>query len=186
MLRAQDAATEERLNKLSGRIEDLIAAQESMRKQISDLSRELQSVNEKASKPVGNFASQEDLNRLKKAVEEVDRKRIDDAEKVQKQLLKLREDILKNLNSLPPPPKKTTPKKEHDVTPPPDNSTTSSTENEKVFQYVVQPGDSLSMIAQAYREKNIKVSVDQILKANPGLTEKKLKVGQKIYIPAPQ
>jgi len=30
------------------------------------------------------------------------------------------------------------------------------------------------------------VSTEQILKANPGLTAEKLRVGQKILIPAPQ
>ena len=38
---------------------------------------------------------------------------------------------------------------------------------------------------QAYREKNIKVTVKQIENANPGLKPERLKVGQKIFIPAP-
>lgn len=56
---------------------------------------------------------------------------------------------------------------------------------EKGYEYVIQSGDTLSSVAQAYREKNIKVTVDQILKANPGLNANKLKVGQKIFIPTP-
>jgi hypothetical protein len=43
-VRAQDAATQERLDKLSGRIEDLTAAQEALRKQVAELSKELESV----------------------------------------------------------------------------------------------------------------------------------------------
>ena len=93
-LRAQDAATEERLNKLSGKIEDILASQEALRKQVSDLSRELESVRELASKPVGNWATQENLDRVAKNVEEVDRKRRADSELVQKQLEKLRELLL--------------------------------------------------------------------------------------------
>ena len=46
-------------------------------------------------------------------------------------------------------------------------------------------GDTLSIIAKAYRDQGIKVTTDQILKANPGLDPKSLKVGQKILIPAP-
>ena len=57
---------------------------------------------------------------------------------------------------------------------------------EKGFEHVVQSGDTLLGIVQAYREKNIKVTKDQILKANPGLVAEKMRVGQKIWIPAPQ
>src|SRR5436190_16024247 len=87
--RAQDAATEERLNQLSGKIEDLIAGQETQRKRIAELAREVESLREQQSKPSGSYASQEDLKRLAKAVEEVDRKRMDDNEKTRTELLKL-------------------------------------------------------------------------------------------------
>ena len=43
-VRAQDAATQERLDKLTGRIEDLTAAQEALKKQVNELTRELESV----------------------------------------------------------------------------------------------------------------------------------------------
>ena len=55
-----------------------------------------------------------------------------------------------------------------------------------IDEYVVQSGDTLDAIAQAYREKNIKVTVAQILNANPGLKPERMKVGQTIFIPAPQ
>jgi LysM repeat protein len=40
-------------------------------------------------------------------------------------------------------------------------------------------------LAKAYRDQGIKVTSEQILKANPGLNPNTLKVGQKIFIPAP-
>ena len=58
--------------------------------------------------------------------------------------------------------------------------------DEKVFPYVIQSGDTLSAIVQAYKEKNIKVTAAQILNANPGLKAERLIVGTKIFIPAPQ
>ncbi|HOC50002.1 MAG TPA: hypothetical protein PK751_07250, partial [Verrucomicrobiota bacterium] len=82
-LRAQDAATEERLNKLSGRLDDLAAAQEAFRAQIADLSREIQSLREQVARPSASYARPEDLNRLAEAVKEVDRKRMNDADKTQ-------------------------------------------------------------------------------------------------------
>jgi LysM repeat protein len=49
----------------------------------------------------------------------------------------------------------------------------------------VKPGETLGAIVKAYRDQNIKVSLQQILAANPGLKPENLKAGQKIIIPAP-
>ena len=56
---------------------------------------------------------------------------------------------------------------------------------ENGYEYKVAAGDTLSIIAKAYRDQGIKVTAEQILKANPGLNPNSLKVGQKIFIPAP-
>ena len=48
------------------------------------------------------------------------------------------------------------------------------------------PFDDLSTIALAYREKGVRIKTEDILKANPGLKEKNLQPGQKIFIPAPE
>jgi LysM repeat protein len=174
-VRAQDAATQERLDKLSGRIEDLIAAQEALKKQITEMSRELENVREQSGKPNTSYARQEDLDLLEKAIKEVDRKRVEDAEKIQTQLLNLR----KVLEAPPPQSKKSS------VTPKDASGTASSSKPENGFEYVVKSGDTLDAIALGCKEKNIKVTVAQILKANPGLKAERLKVGQKIFIPAP-
>jgi LysM repeat protein len=177
-LRAQDAATEERLNKLSGRIEDLTAGQEELKKQIADLAKEIESLRERSAKPSASYARPEDLNRVAEAVKEVDRKRMDDAEKTHAELLKLRKILEAPLAST----KKTSttkPPKEASVTPAP-------TTSDKGFEYVIKSGDTLDAIVLAYKEKNIKVTVNQIVNANPGLKPERLKVGQKIFIPAPQ
>ena len=47
-----------------GRIEDLTAAQEALKKQMSELNRELESVREQLGKPNTSYARQEDLKRL--------------------------------------------------------------------------------------------------------------------------
>ncbi len=176
-LRAQDAATEERLNKLSGQIEDLVAARTADQKRIAELSRELESVREQPAKPNANYATQEELKRLAEAVKEIDRKRLEDYDKIRAEILKLG----KTLSAPLAPPKKTAP-----ITTTDSPVSDKPVAPEKGFEYAIQPGDTLSVIVQAYREKNIKVTVDQILKANPGLKPDKLKPGQKIFIPAPQ
>ena len=174
-LRAQDAATEERLNKLSGKIEDILASQEALRKQVSDLSRELESVRELASKPVGNWATQENLDRVAKNVEEVDRKRRADSELVQKQLEKLRELLLTPLPQAKPKP---SPPQTDDHVP------DKPIKPEQGIEYLVKPGETLSAIEQACREQKIKVTQKQILDANPGLKPDLVRAGQKIFIPA--
>jgi len=175
-MRAQDAATQERLDKLTGEVQNLTEAQAALRKQISELSRELDSLREQTSKPSGNYARPEDLHRLAEAIKEVDRKRIEDAETIRTELLKLRRVIEAPLSQ----PKKGA------VSPPKQSSgATTSKTPEKGFEYVVQSGDTLEAIVQAYREQNIKVTVAQIVKANDGLKPERLKVGQKLFIPAP-
>ena len=175
-LRGQDAATEERLNKLNGLVQDLLEDKAHQRKQIESLSREIQSLREQVSKPTGNYATQDDLRTLARKVQEIDQKRVEDYERIVKKIEKLGETL-----ASPPPGKKTKPKPE-----PVDNPGAGGATPEKGFEHTVASGDTLSTIAQAYKEKGIKVTVDQILKVNPGLVPEKMKVGQKIFIPAPQ
>ena len=174
--RGQDAATEERLNKLAGQIEDIRAAQDLFGKRLETLSRELENLRSAMDKPSGNYAGQEDLKRLADAVKEVDRKRLEDYDKIHAELLKLGKTLAAPLPA----------GKKPAAPAPTDNpSGEKQSSSDKGFEYVVKRGDTLSLIVQAYRDNNIKVSIDQILKANPGLKPEKLHPGQKIFIPAP-
>jgi len=175
LVRAQDAATQERLDKLSGRIDDLIAGQDALTKQVNELRRELSSVHEMASKPTGNWASPEDLKRVAKGIEDVDRKRIADSELVQKQLEKIRQALDRPL----PAPKRAT------AASPKDNSVPDkATATREGVEHVIKPGETLSAIVQACKEQKIKVTQKQILDANPGLKPDLLIPGKKIFIPA--
>jgi LysM repeat protein len=175
-VRAQDAATQERLDKLAGRIEDLTAGQEALKKQISDLSHELDSMREQLGKPNTSYVRHEDLTRLAEDIKAVDQKRIDDAEKVRTELQRLRNAVVTSA---------TPPKKAPAVKPKETTSTSTPATSDKGYEYVVKSGDTLDAIALAYKEKDIKVTVAQILAANPGLKAERLRVGQKIFIPKP-
>jgi LysM repeat protein len=176
--RAQDAATQERLDKLSGKIDDLIAGQDSLTKQMNELRRELAQVREMASKPQGNWASPEDLKRVARGIEDVDRKRIADSELVQKQLEKIRQALDKPL----PPLKRTSVAQPKDNPPP--ERLEKPTKPQEGVEHVVKPGETLSSIVAACREQKIKVTQKQILDANPGLKADLIIPGKKIYIPA--
>jgi len=174
-LYGQDAATEERLNKLAGQLEDIRATQDVFGKRVEALSKEIENLRSALDKPSANYAAQEDFKRLTEAVKEVDRKRLEDYDKIRAELLKLG----KSLTAPPPATKKPV------TSPTADSAPDKPATPDKGFEYVVKKGDTLSIIVQAYRDNNIKVSMDQILKANPGLKPEKLRPGQKIFIPAP-
>lgn len=175
LARAQDAAVEERLNKLSGHIEDLLAAKAEQDKRIAVLVREVEGLREQLAKPVGNYASAEDVRKLAEVVKEVDRKRVTDNEVIAKQI----EAIGKAAANAGRAPVR---KSEPTVTPSKGNTSGSETG----FDHIIASGDTLSTIAEAFRAKGVKVTADDILKANPGLKATSLRVGQKIFIPAPK
>ncbi len=83
--RAQDAATEEQLQKLRGRIEDLTTGQDALSKRLDDLGRQVESLRQEQGRPLPNYAGLDDLKRLAKAIEE-DRGRIDNLEKIRTEL----------------------------------------------------------------------------------------------------
>ncbi len=167
----QDAATEERLNRLSGQIEDLIASQRAQAKQLGDISRELQQLRDAIDKPNTSYATVADLNRLAETIKDVDRKRIADAETVQVELKKLAKILTAPATrSQPVTAEKESPK---------------SSLPERYMRHTVAKGETLSSIVAAFREQNVRVTVDQVLKANPGLKPERLGVGQEIIIPAP-
>jgi len=65
----------------------------------------------------------------------------------------------------------------------PDETTPEATEPQKGHEYQIQAGDSLSAIIKAFHEKGVKVTLSQVLKANPGLNANTLYVGKTIFIP---
>ncbi|MCW5551347.1 MAG: LysM peptidoglycan-binding domain-containing protein [Verrucomicrobiae bacterium] len=164
---AQDAATEERLNRLNGLVQDLLEDKAIQKRQIESLTREVQTLREQLARPVGNFASQEELRKLAEKLQEVDRKREADKELILKEFEKL----VKLVASRKPAPPATPP--------------TAPGGEGKFFEYTVAQGDTLSAIMQAYRDQGVKVTLKQILDANPGLVPERMPVGQKIFIPAP-
>jgi LysM repeat protein len=173
VLRAQDAALEERLNKLSAEIQVLIEAKEAQNKRIDELAKAVDALTQQQNKPNASYASQEDIKQLKKELLEVDNKRVSDNEKVIKELNKLGASLRTTAPSVRP------------VAP-----TTSGTASNAApanpgdgFYYEIKPDDTLSAIAKAYSDQGNKVTSKQILEKNPGLKAESLKPGTKIFIP---
>ena len=177
VVRAQDAATEERLNKLTAQIQDLVEAQGAQNKRLEAIAKDLQTIQqEQQNKPAANYASPDDVKELAAKLREVDNKRQEDNDHI----LAVLKSLGKNIGASPVRHTTTTAKT------PDDASTVTPKSSDKVFEYKIQSGDTLGAIVKAYADKNIKVTIKQILDANPGLKPEKMYVGQKIFIPTPQ
>jgi nucleoid-associated protein YgaU len=175
----QDAATQSQIDKLSGQIQDLLAAQEQQGKKIDALAKEVSELRDKVNTPqVNDSASAADLKNLAEKVQEVDKKRQADRELILKEI-----DKLGKVAAGAPSHARTAP------APVPagggDPGTAAPAAPQKGYYYTVQSGDTLAAIAKAYREQGVKVTTSQILKANPGLDANKLYSGKKIFIPDP-
>lgn len=176
--RAQDAEATERINKVEGYVQDLQTTQLDQKKQIQALEKEIADLREKLNQPAANdSASQDDLKKLAGQVQELAKKQQADNDQIVKTLDKLGKISASPAVSHKPPP---------NIEPAtaPDNSNGGG--KQSGYYYEVQNGNTLSAIVKACRDQKppIKVTVEQILKANPGLDPKNLIVGKKIFIPA--
>jgi LysM repeat protein len=174
LARAQDAATQDQIDQINGKIQDLLDAQAAQGKRIDALEKEIGDLSDKSSQP-GVAANPDDLKKLAEQVQEIDKKRQDDNERILKELERLDKSM-----GVSPPSRKTAPSV---LTPSTDGATTSGPQ--KGYDYTIQDKDTLSAIAKAYRAQGIKVTTSQILAANPGLNPNSLVVGKKIFIPDP-
>lgn len=179
--RAQDAATQAQLDKITGDIEDIEDQLHSQDKRISALEKKISDMEEKLSTPQGNdFASADDLKTLAKQVQEIDEKRQQDNQKILDALAKLS----KGGGFHRPPPSDNPVTPNQNSVPASEAQTSNSEQNG--YEYTIESGNTLAAIVKAYRAKGVKVTVDQVLKANPGLDPKHLIVGKTIIIPSGQ
>ena len=153
-LRAQDPALVERVNKLSVYVEELLADKARQQKQITDLTRELESLRDQVQR-AGNAASREDLQALADTVQQVERKQREDMKAVADAIDKIGKTSAAAARAA--------------------SSSGPSQKPERGWEYTIKSGNTLSAIAQAYRDEfNIKITADDILKANPGLSSRLL------------
>jgi len=173
---AQDAATQQQIDKLSGQIQDLLDAQAAQGKRIDAVEKKISDLGDKLSQPAAasDNASADDLKKLAAQVQVIDQKRQDDNQKILDALDKLGKGGSLPASHKPAP-----------VVP------TTSTDNptpgtpQKGYEYKIAPGDTPSAIAKAYRAQGVKVTSDKILAVNPGLNPNKMVVGKTIFIPDP-
>ena len=151
--RAQDAATQQQIDKLSGQIQDMLEAQAAQTKRIDALEKEIGDLRDKLNQPAAanDSASADDLKKLAAQVQEIDRKRQADNEQILKTIEKLGKvsggsagtqivaggrtddfDGQRDANAAGP---------------------------QKGYDYTIAAGDTVSAIAKAYRAQGVKVTI---------------------------
>ncbi len=175
-LLAERQNMDERYKKMVAMVEDLLAAQATLQKRMGSLSDDLQNLREESLRSQGKWASRDDLKRLADRLADLEKRREEDRRVILEEIKKLANTPPAVLPepSVPKKPRKPEPQVQ-DPAPIP----------EKGYEYEVKEGDTVAAIVAGYREKGVKTSVDQVLKANPALKPNKLKKGQKIFIPDP-
>jgi nucleoid-associated protein YgaU len=180
-VRGQDAATEERLNQLSGKIDDLTSRQEAQRQEIERLRRENASLQEQLNKPAPSYATLEYAKSLAEAIQKVDRNRLEDNEKTRAKL----QDLINKIAALAAAPPVVVERPIIRRPPPPVDEAPSEKQppEESGSWHTIKSGETLSAIVQFCRDNNMKVTQEKILKANPRLKPDLLIPGTKIFIP---
>ena len=132
--RAQDAATQQQIDKLNGQVQDLLDAQATQAKRIVALEKEIAGL--------GDRVNQDDLKKLADQVREIDRKRQEDNARILKELERLGKAL-----GVSQPSRKTTPNVP--TTTPAGNPGPAAGSPQKGYDYNVRSGDTLSAIAKA-------------------------------------
>jgi LysM repeat protein len=169
----------EKVERLSGDVERLTQDNLALRNKISALSEELGRIREEVAKASNNSNVQGDITRLGEEIKNLDRQRIKDNELIAQKL----KDLASMIREVPSTPA---------VRPPSRKPSTDETTSAAVgahFEHKIESGDTLSTIVEAYnqelKKQGSRITMKQVMDANPGVNWNKLRIGQKIIIPAP-
>jgi TolA-binding protein len=175
ILAAERQENEERFKTLNAKIDQLVEANEAYQKKINRLAGEVDKLKEEVERSK-NDTMKDTVKRLEEAIKEVDRQRIADNEKIVAEFAK----IGKTLSPGPATSNAAKPPVGAGTTPP-----RPPAGPEKGYEYLVKSGDTGGTILQFYRDQGVKISLRQLMEANPGVNWNKLKIGQKIFVPMP-
>jgi len=177
-------------------VEGLVASQADQQRRIAALSDELRAARSEPPRiDTSKFVTREELNRLVKAVEEIDRKREADKKLILDEFEELKKDLKKLLSAPASAPPSAAAKKPKN-TPPADKPADKASDKtpdaaagsaQEGVWHVIEEANTLTAIVAAYNKefktKGKKTSIKLIEEANPGLKATSLKLGQKVFIP---
>ncbi|MEO7298845.1 MAG: LysM peptidoglycan-binding domain-containing protein [Verrucomicrobiota bacterium] len=185
-LRAQNAASviaerqeaDERYKRMSTDVESVLGANVALQKKVSALENELQRLREdhaQLRKASNNDNTTESLRKLAEKIQEVDRKREADKELIIAEFGKLGKKLETS----------STPRTPRNIVAP-----EAPPSSDKGYPYTIKSNDTLSAIVSdintQFKSNGMKtITQKQVSDANPNVNWSKLKIGQKIFIPAP-
>jgi Skp family chaperone for outer membrane proteins len=178
---AAKEGAEERYERMAADVQALQSANEALQTKINQITAELQELRSQQAQTANNSAAQDQLKSLADKIAEVDRKRQEDKQAIAEEIRKSMTGLEKSLATSPPPAR----------APVKPTNEADPAAADKGFLYVVQSGDSLSVIVKTYnadfKSKGLKqITLKQAKDANPGVDWSRLRVGQKIIIPRPE
>ncbi len=164
---------EERYTRMQAQWEDMQLENLSLRRRIESLEKDLRLLKRDTHRHGGDEVSPNDLTSLSKEltdrIKTVDEKRASDSQTILSKIQQIL-DMVRKIEDRPA-------------------TLPSPSETEKILahgvhEHTVEPGETISTIAEAYRrEAGLKVSINDILTANPGIEPKKIRPGDVILIP---
>lgn len=178
---AAKEGADERYERMSADVQALQAANEALQNKINQIAAELQELRNQQSQAASSSGVQDQLKILADKITEVDRKRQEDKEAISEEIRKSMSGLERSLAASPAPSRAA----------PAVTAESAPAAAEKGFLYVVQSGDSLSVIVKSYnadfKSKGMKtITLKQAKDANPKVDWDRLRVGQKIIIPRPE
>lgn len=171
---AERQATEADYKRLLASNEILLETQAALQKRIDDLSRRLEEIESRYAKATNDFVSRDQLQKIfDKLRDDLDHQRQQDNKLILNAL-----DEIRKIAKARPTAESTDRSRASEPSPAPPSG--------PVTEYVVKEGDYLFKIIAGYNDAfHAKVTLDDILRLNPGLKPDEIHIGQKIYFPKP-
>lgn len=175
---AEQQQAEERWRKLSSQVEELERTQELLRKRINTLEEENRTLRSDVARNSQAGVSPEEFQRVIKQLsdklKELDDKRVADNKAIVEQ-------VTRSIKELKP--GGVAPAGRTQKVPDPSDPLPPTQEG---YTHVMQEGQTISAVVQAFRAQGVNTSTKAILEANPKLNPNRLKPGTEIFIPKPK
>lgn len=179
---AQRQQEEERWRKVSAQLEELISTQEVLRKRLSTLEEENRALRTEVTKAGNAGVSPEEFQRVIKEIanklKEVDDKRVADNKTILEQVKQLVREIKPGAATT-----QATVTKATSTVPDVSDPLPGAQEG---FTHVMQEGETISAVVQAFKAQGVKTSMKAVLAANPKVNPNRIKPGTEIFIPKPK
>lgn len=162
---------EEKNRRMEANMEELQSTLEVLRKRLESQSSEIISLREELTRSKGDSVKPSQLDALaQEMTKTMNEYRKKDRELILGELNKLRADLLAEVRqgarSTPPP-----------------NATRAPEPVGEHYAYTIESGNTISGIIKAFKDQGVSVSLEEVMRANPGVDPTKLQVGQTIKIP---